>query len=77
MAHIDMEVRVQQELELEGFCTLVAHVQHSLKAVFAQRHAVYEPEAKWPCLLRVLAQARCRKTKVEFDRIIATLALDA
>lgn len=49
--YVNFEVGVQQHLELESLLALVAHIQHGLQAILAQRHSVYEAELVRPSLL--------------------------
>ena len=71
--YLNREVRVQQHLELEALLPLVAHIQHRLQAILAQRHAVHQSELVWPCLLCFLAKLSCRKSEVELYTVVASL----
>ena len=38
--HMDLEIRVQQELELEALLALVAHAHDRLQRLFCEGHTV-------------------------------------
>jgi hypothetical protein len=57
MAHRDLPVAVQQELEFEALLALVADGHHSLQATLAQGNTVNKTKVQRPCLACILAES--------------------
>lgn len=62
-----------QHLEIKGLVALVAHVEHGLQAVLAQRDAVLQAEVEGPRLAHVVGEVVGREAKVEAHGVVAAL----
>lgn len=71
--HINLEVSVQQHLELKRLLALVAHVEHGLQTILAERDSVHKTEVIRPGLLVLGREIGRAEAKVDFDRVIAAL----
>ena len=72
-AYVNLEVGVKKHLELERLLALVAHVEHSLQTVLAERHGVHKTELIGPGLLVLSREVGRAETKVELDRVVTSL----
>ena len=64
---------MKKHLELERLLALVAHVEHGLQTVLAERDRVYKTELIRPCLLMLSREVGRAETKVELDRVVTAL----
>ena len=64
---------MQQHLELERLLALVAHVEHGLQTVLAERDGVHKTELIGPGLLVLSREVGRAETKVELDRVVTSL----
>ena len=76
-AYVNLEVGVKKHLELERLLALVAHVEHGLQTVLAERHGVHKTELIGPGLLVLSREVGRAETKVELDRVVAALGQGA
>ena len=74
-AHLHIEIRVHEHLELKVLLALILHLQRSPQTLLGESDTIHETKLKRPGLLQLVTEHRMRQTKVELDSVVPVLVV--